>query len=163
MKSPVLCFIINSGLLLFGSIMAFSGLLIQLCYHMGHQKTIDIYNTALRINYSGWSYIHKISIIFFSVFIIFHIPLHWKWYKFIVKKKFITINNQLVILSVVFIFVAVTGYIPLIIKLTGGNDRIHKAFIEVHDKLALILFVYLIFHVAQRFRWFIITFEKLKK
>ncbi len=163
MKGHTSSFIINSSLLLLGSSMAFSGLLIQFCYHMGHQGTLDIHNTVLRISYWGWSYIHKVSIIFFTIFIILHIIVHWKWYKIIVKKNRLAKNNQVVILSVVFILVAITGYIPLIIKLIGGYEILRKAFIEVHDKLTFIFFVYLILHVTKRFRWFMTTFEKLKK
>ena len=94
---------------------------------------------------------------------LFHIIVHWKWYKINVKKSRMAKNNQVVILSVVFIFVAITGYIPLVINLIGGHEILRKAFIEVHDKLTFIFLLYLILHVTKRFRWFMSTFEKIKK
>jgi hypothetical protein len=162
MKNPISGFLINLGLLLFGSAMAFSGLMIQFNYHMGFHVETYTNDLVLGINYIGWSDIHKISIIFISMFMIFHTILHWKWYKTIIKKNLITKNKQVIVLSIIFIFVAITGYIPWLIKLTGGEDTTRKVFIEIHDKLALILFIYLVLHVAKRLKWFIITFKKLK-
>lgn len=162
MRRTFLILIVNLGLLFVGLIMIFSGLLIQIKYHMGHHDTTDITNHVLGINYFGWSNIHKISIIFISIIIIFHIIQHWKWYKTIIKKKLFSKNRQVLILTLVFIIVAITGYIPWIIKLKGGDEIIQKTFIEIHDKLALILFVYLILHVTKRLKWYFITFKKLK-
>jgi len=146
---------INLALLFSGSLMAFSGLLIQIVYHMGNQGGVGTNNTTLGINYSGWSDIHKISIIFVSIFMIFHTILHWKWYKTILRKKRFDWNKQVITLSVVFILTAITGYIPWLIQLTGGLDITRKIFIEIHDKLALIFFVYLILHIVKRLKWFI--------
>jgi hypothetical protein len=162
MKRQALSFAINLGLLFLGFIMAFSGLLIQIKYHMGHHGGIDINNSVLGISYYDWSDIHKISIIFISIFMIFHFVLHWKWYKTIIKKNLITKNIQVITLTIVFILVAITGYIPWLIKLMGGEEITRKTFIEIHDKLALILFMYLILHIIKRLKWFITTFDKLK-
>jgi len=142
--------------------MAFSGFLIQFNYHMGHHGGIDTNHMVLGIKHSGWSDIHKISIIFFSILVIFHIILHWKWYKTIIKKRLFARNKQVITLWIVFILVAITGYISWLIKLTSDQKITHKVFLEIHDKLAIILFVYLVLHVAKRLKWFISTFEKLK-
>jgi hypothetical protein len=163
MKSPVLRFVINLGLLLFGSVMAFSGLLIQFSYHMGNHGGIDTNNMVLGINYSGWSEIHKAAIIMVSVLMIFHIIQHWEWYKTIVKKHLVTKNLQAITLSIIFIFVAITGYIAWLIRLAEGDDTTRKGFIEIHDKLALILFVYLILHISKRLKWFMTSLYKLRK
>jgi len=163
MKSFALRFAINLGLLLFGSVMAFSGLLIQFSYHMGNHGGIDTNKMVLGMNYSGWSEIHKATIIIVSVFMIFHIIQHWKLYTTIIKKHLVKKNIQAITLSVIFIFVAITGYIPWLIRLAGGDDPTRKNFIEIHDKLALILFAYLILHISKRLKWFISSFYKLKK
>ena len=86
-KNPMPGFLINLGLLLFGSAMVFSGLLIQIGYHMGHHGEIDTNNLILGLNYFNWSDIHLISIILVSIGMVFHIVLHWKWYKAVVRKK----------------------------------------------------------------------------
>ena len=162
MKNTVLTFIVNLGLLFFGSILAFTGLLIQINYHMGNHGAIDINNRVFGIDYPGWSVIHKMAVIFISIFITLHIVRHWKWYITIIRKKLMAKNRQVIILSIVFILTAITGYMPWFIKLKGGDEMIRKFYIEIHDKLALILFVFLVLHVLKRLKWFASTLRKLK-
>jgi hypothetical protein len=162
MKSPILNFIINTSLLFMGSGMAFSGFLIQFNYHMGHDDGIDVNYMVYTLNYSEWSDIHKIAIILFSILMIFHTILHLKWYKTVITKKLYAKNKQLIILSVFFILSAITGYIAWLIQLTGSQDITRKAIIEIHDKIVIILFVYLILHVTKRLKWFINSFYKLR-
>ena len=160
-KRIILKLLVNLGLLLFGSSTVFSGLLIQVKYHMGNHGIIDN-NSVFGINYAGWSDIHKVSIVFITLISVFHIIQHWDWYRIIIKKKLITKNKQTVGLTLVFIVVVITGYIPWIINLIGGNEITRKTFIEMHDKLALVLLVYFILHVSKRLKWYIITFKKLE-
>jgi hypothetical protein len=163
-KNPMVSFLINFGLLLFGSAMVFSGFLIQISYHMGHHGEIDTNKFVLGINYFNWSDLHKISIILVSIGMVFHIILHWKWYKTVVqKKKLVVKNRQAIILTAIFILVAITGYISWFIKLSGGTELSRKFFIEIHDKITLVLLVYLILHVRKRFKWYFTTFKKVKK
>ena len=163
MKRAAFSLKINLGLLFSGSLMAFSGLLMQIHYHIRNHGEIDNYDTVLGINYSGWSLVHKISIIVLSFFMIYHIILHWKWYNTIIKKRLISKNKQVIILTIVFIPVAISGYIPWLIMLTGGDTPIRNIFIEIHDKIALILFVFLLLHISKRLKRFSNTLKKLKK
>lgn len=160
-KNPYNRFIINAGLLFTGFLAAYSGFLIQFSYHMGHHGQIDANKMVLDINYSGWTDIHKISILLLSVFMIFHIIEHWIWYKTCIKKNLIKKNRQVFILTTVFILVAITGYIPWIIDLTVNDQITRKIFLEIHDKLTLILLVFLILHVAKRLKWFITTLRRI--
>ena len=163
-KNPMVSFLINFGLLLFGSAMVFSGFLIQISYHMGHHGEIDTNKFVLGINYFNWSDLHKISIILVSIGMVFHIILHWKWYKTVVqKKKLVVKNRQAIILTAIFILVAITGYISWFIKLSGGTELSRKFFIEIHDKITLVLLVYLFLHVRKRFKWYFTTYKKVKK
>lgn len=155
--------ITNLGLLLSGSVMALSGFVMQFGFHMGHQGNIDENNPVIGMSYSGWSSCHKISIIILSFFIIFHIALHWEWYKTVIKIKLSPRNKLVITLTIIFISVGVTGYIPWLMKLLGGSDWTRKIFIEVHDKITFLLFAGLIIHVTKRFRWFINAIEKAKK
>ena len=156
-------FIINLSLLLIGSLMIFSGFLIQFEYHMGNQGEIDANHSVLRIYYSGWSAIHKISIVLLSVLMIFHINQHWKWYTTVIRKKLAAKNKQVITLTIVFLLVAISGYISWFIHLSGGSELIRKIFIEIHDKLTLVLTLYLILHLVKRFKWFTVTFSSLMK
>jgi len=161
MKKIALNLIVNLGLLLGGFLMVFSGLLIQVEYHIGSHGYIDTNKMVFGLDYSMWSDIHTFSAIFVSIVMVFHFIKHWKWYKAILNKKLFAKNKQVLILTLVFIMVAVTGLIPLIIKLSNGDEVIRKTFIEIHDKITLILFGYLVFHVGKRLKWYYINLMKL--
>jgi uncharacterized membrane protein len=74
-------FIINLSLLLIGFVVVFSGFLIQFSYHVGHHGMIDMNKMVYGISYSGWTMIHKISIILISFLVVCHLVQHWKWCK----------------------------------------------------------------------------------
>jgi hypothetical protein len=162
-KNTVSKFMTNLGLLFIGSAMVISGVLIQFKYHMGHHGEIDTGFLVLGISYFGWSYIHKASIIALSILMILHVTLDWKWYVTVAKKRMLARNKQVITLIVIFGIVAFTGYIPWFIKLAGGSEVTREFLIEIHDKMALVLCVYLFMHVVKRFRWFVFTFNKLRK
>jgi hypothetical protein len=151
----------NLGLFISGMTTVFSGLLIQVKYHMGNHGNIAVNDYVLEMNYKNWSDFHKISIIVFSALIIYHIYKHWKWYKIVVLKKLLAKNRQVITLSMLFVLVAMTGLIPWCIDWLKGDEMLRKMFIEMHDKLAIILSVYLILHIIKRLSWFFTTFEKI--
>ena len=154
--------ITNLGLLLSGIVMALSGFVMQFGFHMGHQGVIDENNPVLGMSYSGCSICHKISIIILSFLVIFHIALHWEWYKTVIRKKLFSRNKLVVTLTIILIIVGVTGYIPWSIKILGGSDWTRKIFIEVHDKITFLLFVCLVIQVTKSFRWFVAALAKVK-
>ena len=162
MKNPSFSFKINLGLLFTGFITVFSGLLVQIKYHIGNHGAITTDDHVFGIGYYGWSSIHKFSIVMLSLFIVFHIYLHWKWYSTVIKKRLVAKNMQVLTLSVLFVLVAVTGFTPWIVNMLEGDKMVRKAFIEIHDKLTIILTLYFILHVIKRLKWFLTTFKKLK-
>lgn len=155
-------FIVNLGLLIFGIITVFSGMLIQIKYHMGNHGNIAINDFVLGLNYHDWCVVHKISIVTLSLFAIYHIYQHWKWYKAVISKRLFAQNQQVLIFSLLFVLVAITGLTPWFIDLLKGDEMQRKVFIEIHDKLAIILAVYLILHVIRRIKCFFTTFETIK-
>ncbi len=148
-------FIINFSLLLIGFVVVFSGFLIQFSYHVGHHGMIDMNKMVYSISYSGWTMIHKISIILISFLVVCHISQHWKWYKTVVLKRLIAKNKQVITLSVIFLIVALTGYLSWFIDLSGNAPIVRKTFLEIHDKVAIVFFIYLFQHVAKRLKWFL--------
>ncbi len=154
LKKTANILIINSGLLLSGLVMIFSGLLIQAEYHMEGHGEIDTEKIVIGFIYSAWSAIHKTSAIIVLSLMAFHILQHWSWFKSILKKRLFRKNRQVLILTIVFIIVTITGLIPWGIKLSSGNEAIRKAYIEIHDKIALVLFVYLILHISKRINYY---------
>lgn len=161
-KNPYKRLIINTGAFFTGFLAVFSGFLIQFSYHMGHHGGIVFNKMVLDANYSEWTVIHKISIVLLSVFMIFHMVQHWTWYKTIIKKNLIKKNKQVFILTTIFVLVAITGYISWIIDLTLNDQTTRKIFMEIHDKLTIILFIFLILHIAKRLKWFMTTLKRIK-
>lgn len=155
-------FIINLGLIIAGFSTIFSGMLIQIKFHMGNHGNIDINDCVAGINYSGWSLVHKISIVALSLLVICHVYLYWKWYKAVITKRLFSKNQQVLILSVLFIIVAATGLTPWIIDLLNGDQIHRKVILEIHDKFAIILMIYLILHIIKRLKWFISNFDRIK-
>ena len=99
------------------------------------------------ISYSGWTMIHKVSIILISFLVVFHIGQHWKWYRTVVSKGLLAKNKLVSILSVIFLIVALTGYLSWFIDLAGNAPIVRKTFLEIHDKVAIVFFIYLFLHV----------------
>jgi NAD-dependent dihydropyrimidine dehydrogenase PreA subunit len=176
-------FLINNLLLISGLLIIFSGLALQLGFHMGghgeHQsgsrgmqfesmqyeqlRAIDTNKIVFGLNYADWSSIHKFVIVCFSLLMIYHTYVHWKWYKGVITKHLLGKNIQVITLSVLFLLVAVTGLIPWFIDLSGSSSVLRMLFIEVHDKITLILIVYFVLHFIKRAKWFSKTYAKLKR
>lgn len=154
--------IVNLGLLILGVSSVFSGILIQVKYHLGNHGNISISDFVFGINYQGWSVVHKISIVLLSLFMICHIYQHWRWYNAITAKRLFIKNQQVLILSLLFVLVAITGFTPWFIDLFNGNEIQRKLFIEIHDKLAVLLSIYLLLHLLKRLKWYFTTFDKIK-
>lgn len=150
----------NVCLLSTSSVMVLSGLVIQIHYHMKHLEKNCL---ILGIDYFEWSDVHKISIVIVSILAIIHIILHWQWYKAVVQKKKYSKHHLVVQLTVVFLLVAITGYLPWLIDMADGSYTTRKTFIEIHDKLALFLFLHIIIHVAKarRLKWFINSLKRI--
>ena len=154
MRKNAIRFTVNLTLLIFGTATVFSGMLIQLKYHIGNHGYTFENQAVMGLSYYEWSRIHKISIILLSILMIMHIYQHWNWYKAVVRKRLITKNIQVIILSLLFALVAITGFVPWLIDLLNGDDMLRKGIIEIHDKFALILLVFLILHIAKRLKRF---------
>lgn len=160
-KKLKLAFIVNLGLIISGLAMSLSGFVIQFKYHMGHNPVLESENSVLETGYINWTNIHKISIIVISILATFHFILHWRWYRTVIIKKLGDRNKLQIILLIVFIIVAITGYIPWIVDLTGGSEIVRKSFIEIHDKITILLFVLLVIHVTKRLKWYTASLDKL--
>jgi len=94
---------------------------------------------------------------------IYHTYVHWKWYKGVITKHLIHKNKQVIIFSILFLLVAITGLIPWFIDLSGSTSILRMLFIEIHDKITFVLIVYFVLHFIKRAKWFSNTYAKLKK
>jgi hypothetical protein len=155
-------FSINILLLVSSVATAFSGLTIMIHYHMGHQGDISTTYIFWGIDYVGWSAIHKTGTIVLSLIMAYHILLHWKWYKNVLLKKLLTKNRQVILLTVIFIVTALTGFFPWLLQSGDVSDTTRRGILEIHDKMGIVLIVFLVLHVSKRFNWFTNTYAKLK-
>jgi len=97
-----------------------------------------------------------------TLLIVYHILLHWKWYKNVLQKKLLTKNRQVLLLTIIFTIAFLTGFIPWLHQLTNVRDITRRFLLEIHDKNGIVLIVFLILHVSKRFKWFKDTYVKLK-
>ena len=171
-------FLINNLLLLSGAITIISGFVLQFGFHIQAARqnqdagSSDADYEQIRgfeqirgvwgINYSGWSAIHKILAICFVMLMIYHIYKHLKWYRGIISRNLMGKNVQVVILSAIFLFTSLTGIVPWLIDLLGSTSIYRFVFVEIHDKLALLLVVFLALHVVKRRNWFDAAYSKIK-
>lgn len=155
LDNQVVRYVTNFGLLIFGTAAIFTGFTIQIGFHMGSHGKISLTESVLGLLYVTWSDIHKLSIVVVTILSVIHVTLHWKWYKKTFTKRNLLKNQQVLLLSTIFLISAILGYIPWMIHLTGQSEVTRKFYIEIHDKLTLLLTIYLIFHVVKRFKWFI--------
>jgi magnesium-transporting ATPase (P-type) len=183
-------FIINNLLLLTGILVIISGLSIQFGYHIGgddgprghrydipagfenHEQEqpvqyekvrgIDTKKTILGLRYNSWTVLHKYVIFFFLLLMLYHVSIHWKWYKGVVSRNLIGKNKQVAILTVLFLLVVLTGLVPWFIDLSGSSMEIRLLFIELHDKLSLFLIIFIILHIVKRTKWYLSAYKKLK-
>lgn len=161
MESTVGRFSVNLGLFVFAIASVFSGMLLQVNYHIGNHGANAIDGCVFGINYGGWSVIHKMTALVFFMLVIFHFFQHWKWYKAVFVRRLLAKNRQVLILSLVFVLTAISGLVPWCVGLLDGAEILRKIFIEIHDKLAIVLTLYLILHIIKRFRWFFTAVERI--
>lgn len=133
--------------------LAFSGLLIAICYHAG-----DLLDeaTVIGVNRSGWLCLHKIASVIALLGITIHVYLHTGWIKMLFKKKTLRRANKTtkitVLLLIAFIAASLTGITCWLIL--PAHVRLDTfEIIEIHEKIGIVLTVLFIFHFVNHWRW----------
>jgi len=174
-RKTLVKFLINNLLIVSGLIMVFSGCIMQVGFHMGghteniqgatyvESRAIDPDRVVCGLTYNGWSHTHKGFIVIFTLLLLHHLYTHWNWYKGVLGKGLIRKNWLTLTLCLLFLIVAVTGLVPWFIDLAGGSTAARTGFIEIHDKLTLLLILFLILHVIKKTPWYRATFAKIAK
>jgi hypothetical protein len=156
-------FVLNISLVIAALAMVFSGFMIQFNYHMGHHGQIAAMEEVLGLDYYQWSGLHKISIILISTLVIIHLFWHYQWFKTMITKKRLARNRQVILFLLIFLFTAFTGYAAWVYAQFADGEFQRKLFIEIHDKITLILLVFLVLHIVKRRNWFVNAYKRLKK
>ncbi len=148
-------------LLMTGTASVVSGFILQLGFHVGRTArghgqdpflATTHHNTSLwGLTQPNWSTIHKVAIVLFLVLTTFHVIKHAMWYRKALSSKPVPQKRQTLVLSVVFVLVALTGLIPWWLDICGYSQEMRFILIELHDKLTLVLTAYLVLHILKRF------------
>ena len=154
MKNPALNLGLNGSLFIAGLFSAFSGILMQVSYHMHHQVKMNSGKIVMGLHFEDWSFVHKLSITLLSILIFYHLVAHRKLYFAIIKKRLFAKHNQLLQFTAIVFITALTGIIPWIMHLTTHSAHTRKTFIEFHDKIALVLVIYMALHFVKRLKWY---------
>jgi cation transport ATPase len=133
-------------------LLSFSGLLMQMNYHMGHHPESLL---CMGMNKEGWLWLHKIVSLLFVVLAGYHIYQRRKWLlRFLKRNKNQQkqkVKTNSLWLSLLFVPASITAFISWFILTDPHSD---KALIEIHDKLGILITVFLIIHLLQHRRWF---------
>jgi hypothetical protein len=175
----ILKFVVNNLLIVSGVATVISGFVLQLGFHIGsggrHEppaeqlqnaaveplRAIETTHTVWGLDYISWTVVHKTVIVLLSILMVYHLASHWKWYKAVFIRCLIGKTRQVIILSVLFVAVAFTGLAPWLVDLSGNCNSFRFFLIEIHDKLTLLLTIFLILHIVKRLKWFPATFRQL--
>ncbi len=143
-------------------ILIYSGLAIQLNYHM-HELPDD--HLVLSLNKFSWVLIHKISGAISLAGTIVHCILHWKYIKAVTKKIFSRKSKIKVFSSYYLFIIGILTIIPAMLSwiFVNYNNPSRFFFIEIHDKLAMLFLIFTIVHMISRTRWMLKVYQKIKK
>jgi ferredoxin len=126
-------------LLLSTMALIFTGLSIQIGYHMGNHGHIEVNDTFIGMGYHTWSLMHKTISAIFAVMVTVHIYL---------QRKFLKHNRKTAIILILTI-TALTGFLAWCCSFSESTMFVRKALIEIHDKITLILFLVMIVHLLR--------------
>ena len=90
---------------------AFSGIGLHIA---GHGNSHELWH--------NWAISHVLTSVLFFIAVIFHIKTHWGWYKGVIKNGIAKKSKVTAVLSIIFLFVSVTGFILL--GINGANSDI---------------------------------------
>jgi hypothetical protein len=141
-------------------IVIITGLILQIEYHM-HRLT-DYYIVS-GLNKSGWLIIHKISATISLIGFIVHCIMHWKFISITSRKilgqkslSSVSLSYWLFIICIPTCFFAMASWI-----IFNQGEPARFLFVEIHDKLALLLIIFSIIHIILRTGWMLRTYKKL--
>ncbi len=145
---------INLCLLVTSIALVSSGFILQFNYHMGNHGQIITTDTFWGMDYYFWSMFHKVNSLLCSIIVFLHLYVNYKWIKGVITKHLVDKHKQVFIFSSIFFVCAITGFTAWYFSLEA-NELSRKLFIEIHDKITLFLFIFLILHIWKRRKRFL--------
>jgi hypothetical protein len=132
-------------------LLAFTGLVLQLQYHMHH---LPAEATVLGLQKDAWLLLHKVFAVMSLAGVAIHCLLHRKWIAAAARRRLqrkpaaSRISWYLLLVSIP---TALTGMASWLLTEAGGHGRF--MLVEIHDKLALVLAMLFILHFVTRTGW----------
>ena len=84
-----------------------------------------------------------------SIIVFLHLYVNYKWIKWVITKHLVNKHKQVFIFSSIFFVCAITGFTAWYFSLEA-KEISRKLFIEIHDKMTLFFFIFLILHIWKR-------------
>lgn len=145
-------FLINSISLLSGLLTTISGFVLQLCYHL--RASLSVWG----LERGQWSELHRWAGAVFVLSAMCHVWIHRRWYGAVLGRRLLKPgsqllrrNSQLLTLSLLMGVSSALGLLGWLFEgAISGAPKARFAMIEIHDKLAIILTIYLILHFYKR-------------
>ena len=142
-------FLLNLSLCVTGILSAGSGFLLQFIYHMGHGRT-TLEDLVWDRPYAFWSMFHKLTSLFFVILIAIHLKWNWKWIKRVVTSRSFQKHREVFVFTAVFGMAAVFGFTAWMVSDLAHTPGLRECIVEVHDKITLVMFVFLCTHIWKR-------------
>ena len=127
------------------------GILIQLNYHLAK---IPDDSMVLGFDRANWNELHSYCSVLFVIGILYHIYLNFPSVKLLFKRNRNSLSFKFKIsgiLTIVAFISALTGLISYIFC-SLGNNNLRFEFMEIHDKLGILISVLFLLHFIQHFR-----------
>lgn len=126
-------FVIDWTLLPAFILTAFSGIRLHVA---GHGRCHEVWH--------NWAVFHVVTSLAFLILVIVHAKMHWSWYKGILPKRLGKKSLITFLLSILFLFVTLTGIVLLMKE--GGNSCIGMW----HYRIGLLMIVFAVIHIIKR-------------
>lgn len=160
MEKKVMNYYVDVVILILFMALAWSGMLLQMVYHMGGYSSDFL---VIGLNRSDWLVMHKILSIMSSFGIGLHVILHLNWFKAVTKKRLFMKRSfkkkTAFYLLIVYSISAVLGFVSWLFNnsLMGYHSTLQHTLVEVHDKISLVLIILFCVHLIKSLRWLLNT------
>lgn len=141
------------------SISAFIGILIQANYHIGHKADSFL---VYGFDRGFWNNLHIFVTALFLIGLIYHSVLNFRTIKTLFQSRIKSLPKGFGIsriLLLIMFLTSLSGIFSLIFNI-AGEFQIRFHFLEIHDKLGLLLVVLFLVHFIQHFKWMVRIIRK---
>ncbi len=141
--------------------LAATGIVLQFHYHMEHLPDGQL---VAGLDRATWLLLHRIAAAVSLAGITAHCILHRRFIA-ATTRRILDRRSMANVLSSYYLFIliiptAITGMAPWITL--NGNTHARLLFVEIHDKLALVLIAFSLVHIGSRAGWMLKTYQRLK-